>query len=151
MNDRVRDLWARTRLRVWPEPCYLASLPVESLAAAGEWLSGCGWGFAALVLERDEVALTLPESAWLGSPLRGRALAEAGPLRALSFDLDLDLELVGFLLPAVERLAAAGVAIIPQCGYLKDHLLVREEKLADAVRAIEELIREMGGAESAAG
>jgi len=144
VNDRIRELWARTRLRVWPEPCYLASLPVASLAAAGEWLGGCERGFAALVVERDEVSVTVPESAWLGSPLRGRALAEAGPLRALTFDLDLDLELVGFLAPVAERLAAAGVSIIPQCAYLKDHLLVREEQLEDAVRAIEELIRETG-------
>lgn len=144
MKDRIRELWARTRLRVWPEPCYLASLPLSDLARAGEWLGGCRQGFAALVVERDEVSVTLPESAWLGSPLRGRALAEAGPLRALTFDLDLDLELVGFLAPAAERLAAAGVSIIPQCAYLKDHLLVRDEQLADAVRAIEELIRDAG-------
>lgn len=148
MNDRIRELWARTRLRVWPEPCYLASLPVTALAAAGEWLGGCGRGFAALVVERDEVSVTLPESAWLGSPLRGRALGEAGPLRALTLDLDLDLELVGFLAPAADRLAAAGVSIIPQCAFLKDHLLVREEQLEEAVRAIEDLIREARGPES---
>jgi hypothetical protein len=104
-------------------------------------------GFAALVVERDEVSVTLPESAWLGSPLRGLALAVAGPYRALTFDIDLDLELVGFLAPAAERLAAAGVSIVPQCGYLKDHLLVREERLPDAVRVIEGLIREMRGDE----
>jgi len=145
VNDRIRELWARTRVRVWQEPCYLASLPLSALPAAGEWLGGCRAGFAALVVERDEVSITLPESAWLGSPLRGRALAEAGPLRALTFDLDLDLELVGYLAPAAERLAAAGVSIVPQCAYLKDHLLVREERLGEAVRAIEELIREAGG------
>jgi hypothetical protein len=146
-DSRIRETWARTRLRVWAEPCYVASLPLESLAAAGAWVGGCGRGFAALVVERDEVSVTLPESAWLGSPLRARALAAAGPFRALTFDLDLDLELVGFLAPAAERLAEAGVSILPQCAYLKDHLLVKEEKLEDAVRAIEALIREMGDAE----
>jgi hypothetical protein len=94
------------------------------------------------VLERDEVSLTVPEETWRSDPLRERARAESGPLRVVSFDLDLDLDVCGYLAPAAAALAAAEVPIVPQCAYLKDHLLVPKEKLAAALGALEALIAE---------
>lgn len=44
--------------------------------------------------------------------------------------------------PAVERLAAAGIPIVPQCAFLKDHLLVHERDLVAAVAVFESLIAE---------
>ena len=50
------------------------------------------------------------------------------------------VDLVGFLAPLAERLAAAGIPIVPQCGFRTDHLLVPEKRLDDTVRVIERLI-----------
>jgi len=93
-----------------------------------------------LLRERDEVSLTVPETAWAGSPLQRRAVAQAGPYRAITFDLDIALEVCGYLAPAAQRLAEAGIPIVPQCGYRKDHLLVLESQLATAVDVLEGLI-----------
>jgi hypothetical protein len=38
------------------------------------------------------------------------------------------------------RLAAAGISIVPQCGYLKDHLLVHESNLERTVEVLEAFI-----------
>ncbi len=132
----ARALWARTRVRVWPGCYRLVSLPPGALAEAAALVGRAPGGFAALVLERDEVSLTLPAELWDASDLRPRARAEAGPYRALTFDLDLDLHVTGYLAPAAALLAEAGVSIVPQCAFLKDHLLVRE---ADLERALETL------------
>jgi hypothetical protein len=144
MPPSAADLWKQTRLRIAPEPYVLASLAPSLLPEAAALIAsaaaGTGGAFAALVLERDEVSITLSAAAWRASTLSMRATATAGPYRAITFDLDLDLAVIGYLAPAAVALAAAQVSIIPQCAYRKDHLLVREEDLARAVAVLESLI-----------
>lgn len=135
--EDVRALWARTRLRVWPEDYALVSLPPDALADAAAFVASRSGCFAALVLERDEVSLTVPEDLWRMSALRPRALRESGPFRAITFDLDLDLTVCGYLAPAAARLAEAGISIVPQCAFSKDHLLVHARDLDRAVATLE--------------
>jgi hypothetical protein len=142
VEAELRRLWASTRLHVWAEPTLLVSLPVAELEAAASVVATVSGAFAALVLERDEVSLTVPDSAWRAAPLRLRAARASGPLRVITFDLDLELSVVGYLAPAAARLAEAGVSIVPQCAFLKDHLLVAEEDLDAAVVALESWIAE---------
>ncbi len=137
-----RALWANTRLHVWREATVLVSLPLEALADAARLVASVRGSFAALIVERDEVSMTLPEAAWTASLLRARASRESGPLRAISLDLDLELSVVGYLAPAATRLAEAGVSIVPQCGFLKDHLLVQAQDLDTALRTLEGWIEE---------
>jgi hypothetical protein len=144
-NDRARAVWARTRLKVWPEPYALVSLPPDLLGEAAALLARTAGTFAALVLERDEVSLTLPQSLWQGAGLRTKAAREDGPYRAITLDADVDLDVCGYLAPAAVGLAEAGVSIVPQCAYRKDHLLVKEAGLEAAVRLLEELIARSRG------
>ena len=140
MNDRARKVWARTRLLIRAESYSLASLPKGLLAEAAALVASGDDGFAALILERDEVSVTVKETLWARSSLRTHARAETGSLRAITMDIDVELELCGYLAPAATLLAEAGVSIVPQCAYLKDHLLVRNEQLATARRVLEALI-----------
>jgi len=145
-NDRARSLWAATRLHAWPEPVVLVSLPVERAADAAALAGRSGPGFAALVVGRDEASLTVPEAAWRSDPLRRDARAQAGPFRVLTFDLDLALDVCGYLAPAADALARAGVPIVPQCAFRTDHLLVPADKLDVAVEALDALIARARGA-----
>jgi len=145
LNERARAAWARTTVQVWPGRYCLVSLPVERLAEVAGALAEAS-GFAALVVERDEVSLTVPEDRWVRHPLRAAARSDAGPYRALTLDVNLELDLTGYLATAALRLAEAGVSIVPQCAFLKDHLLVPEEHLERAVGVLEALVREAKGA-----
>lgn len=137
-DDAARRLWARTRLRVWDGAYWLVSLPHEELERAAAAVARALPDFAALVVERDEVSITLPDRIWREAESGLAARARGGPYAVITFDIDLDLDLdvTGYMLPAAARLADAGISIVPQCAYLKDHLLVRE---ADAGRAVETL------------
>lgn len=141
METSTRALWARTRLRVWPEETLLVSLGVDQLAEAARLVEQACEAFVALVLERDEVSLTVPQALWLGSGLGDRARAVAGPFRVITLDLDLELDVCGYLAPAAERLAEAGIPIVPQCAFRKDHLLVPAARLEAARAALEALVR----------
>ena len=66
--------------------------------------------------------------------------AVAGPYRVLTFTPALDLTICGYLAPAATLLAGAGISIIPQCAYQKDHLLLRAEDTACAVDILQDLI-----------
>jgi len=141
VTARAREAWAQTTVHVWPEEYLFASLPGERMAEAAALSTAAPAGtFVALVRERDEIALTLPEA----SRARLQALGARvdGPYRVLTFDVTLPLDLVGFLAPAALRLAEAGVSIVPQCGFRTDHLLVRAADLAPARRVLEALVRE---------
>jgi len=136
VHERARALWAKTTLHVWPEAYHLVSLPVTALGEAAALVSRTPDGFSCLVRERDEVSLTIAAAAWAESPLRPSARGDEGPFRVITFDLDLDLAVTGYLAPAAEALAAAGVPIVPQCAFLKDHLLVPAAHLDSAMRAL---------------
>lgn len=144
VDPSARAVWARTRLHVWPERYVLASLPKSALGDAAA-VVGRASGFVALVAERDEVSLTLIEDAWRQSALAGRATAEAGPYRVITLAVNIDLTVVGYLAPAAARLAEARISIVPQCAFLKDHLLVRQADLETAVRVLEAFIQDCGG------
>lgn len=139
-DDRARRVWASTRIHVWPERYLLVSLPTERLADAAMLASGAAGGFAGLVLERDEVSLAVPEALWLESALRDLARSQAFPYRAITLDIDVDLDVTGYLAPAATLLAEAGVSIVPMCGFLKDHLLVQEKHLEKALAVLHGLI-----------
>jgi len=139
-NPRALRVWARTKLLVWPEEYLLIHLPLGRAQQAAA-LAAAAQGFAVCLRERDEVALTLPRAAW---PADGALAAEArvgDTWRVLTLDIDVELDVCGYLAPAVERLADEGIPIVPQCGFLKDHLLVPADRLDDAVAVLEGLIR----------
>lgn len=140
MISDVQELWAQTRLQLWPEHYRLISLSREQLRLAAHAVSASGQHFAALVLERDEVSLTLCEHVWSGAAAQLQCRAVAGPYRVITFDLNLDLAVTGYLALAAERLAAAEIAIVPQCAYLKDHVLIKAEDVERAMAALNRLI-----------
>ena len=142
LSSAVRPLWARTTLRVAPDLYWMVSLPPSSLTDAAQLVATQGGAFGSLIAEPDEVSLTVSEKAWKASPLRRAALADAGPFRAITFNLDVDLAVSGYFSPAASRLAEAGISIVPQCAFLKDHVLVRTADLAAAISCLEQLISE---------
>jgi hypothetical protein len=143
MNEKARGAWARARLLVWPERYVLVSFPAGRLPEATALAGSTRSGFFALVVERDEVSLTLSEEVWRA--IRVDDVGAAGPYRVLTIDVDLELDLCGFLAPLATRLAEAGVPIVPQCAFRKDHILVRDEDLDRTVRILEDWIRSCAG------
>jgi hypothetical protein len=140
MHEEIRRLWARTRLYVWPEKYYLISFLPDQNERALRLAAETGSRFSALIKERDEISLTLHEDAWLRLAVKFSPRQVAGPYRVITFDLNLDLSMCGYFAPAAERLAEAGISIVPQCAYLKDHVLIQAEKIEQAVKILQELI-----------
>lgn len=140
MEPDVAAIWAETVVRTWPDAFSLVSLPHASLPDAAALVAESRDRFAALVVEADEVSLTVAESVWTAARHRIAFRCEAGPFAAITLGIDVDLGVCGYLLPAARRLADAGISIVPQCAYLKDHLLVHASDAGRAVALLESLV-----------
>jgi hypothetical protein len=142
MNGTIRLLWSRTRLLLWPENYMLVSLLHQSLGEALSMVSSSAGCFSAIVVEKDEVSLTVKEELWKARAGAFPYHSADGPYRAISLCLNVDLGVSGYFAPAAERLADAGISIVPQCAYLKDHVLIRTADADRAVAIMEQLARE---------
>jgi len=140
-DPRALAVWGRTRLLLWPEDYVLVHLPRASAAWASTLIAPAD-GFGALVLERDEVSLTLPSGRWPPPGAIPETARVEGPFRAITLDVDIDLDVTGYFAPAAQRLAAARIAIVPQCAFLKDHLLVHARDVQAAIEVLQALVRD---------
>jgi hypothetical protein len=142
MDKTVTNLWAETHLSVWPERYWLISVAPASLSDAAAIIAASSPHFATIIMEHDEVSLTVCDEVWQERKERLPGHKIAGPYTIITFALNVDLGVCGYLLPAAERLAEAGISIMPQCAYLKDHLAIKEENAAQAVHILDKLIAE---------
>lgn len=144
-NPTSRRLWAQTRIAIQDGRYQLISLPRAELLSASRLVGTVTSPFAALVLEPAEVSLTIPDGVWTEHRSSYENAREDGSYGVITFDLEIDLATTGFLAPVAVRLADAGISIIPQCAFLKDHVLVRESHLSRAVEIIQEWIDHCAG------
>ena len=136
IDPRIELLLGQARWQARPERFVLAALNPNERALALGLLASVAAPFMQMIAEPDVLTLLLPQSDWRSlRPAFPRARAQQ-PFRAISFDLDLPADLVGFLAVASRALADAGVPILAICGYTKDHILVREEDLDRALAAL---------------
>lgn len=68
-------------------------------------------------------------------PALGGARVEQ-KFRMLTFEIELDFKIVGFLSEISGILAGAGVPILALSAFSRDHILVRQQHLAKALKAL---------------
>ncbi len=90
-----------------------------------------------------EITLMLDETDF-GSltAVLGSARAERG-FRLLSFDLELDFSVTGFLAEISRVLAEKKIPIVAASSFSRDHLLIRQADLAAALRVLGEIVDEV--------
>ena len=63
--------------------------------------------------------------------------------RLLTFDIVLDFNVVGFLAEVTKILAEAEISIIALSAFSRDHILVKQENLAKALKVLGEYVEEL--------
>ena len=64
---------------------------------------------------------------------------KTGTYKLITFNIVLDLSIVGFMATVSKKLADAGISIYAISTYLRDHILVQSEDAENAVRVLENL------------
>jgi hypothetical protein len=115
-------------------------LPNKAIMAAAGVIAELGEPFCALIIDKDEVSLVMPADAWedFSGRLPGHTTAEHA-YRLITFDIPLDMNLVGFMAYVSKALADAKVSILPLAAFTRDHLLVPTPQFDTAIGALQKL------------
>lgn len=119
----------------------ILSLPLTQMGEALRLLMQLDEPFAALVRDKDEVTLVLPRITWDEVRPALEATAESGDYRLITFDLPLDLGLIGYLATLTSVVAAHGVSVFPVSSFARDHIFVPADDFERAWEALRALIR----------
>ncbi len=136
----LRHLLAKTKLFTDAKDYVIMRLPVDQVKEAAHLLAQNNRPFTAMVCDKDEVTLVFPRDDWKALNV-AIDVAETSPdYRLITFDLPLDLELVGYLATMSSAVAEAGVSIFPLSSFSRDHIFVPTEDFERAWDALRELI-----------
>jgi len=118
----------------------IVHLPASSIMVAAGIVAEIGEPFCALIVDKDEVSLVIPADALTDFAQRLPNHKTANKLyRLITFDIPLDLTLVGFMARVSQALAEANVSILPFAAFTRDHILVPADQFDIAIAALETL------------
>jgi hypothetical protein len=96
--------------------------------------------YSSITYTVDEVSVVLRSMDWESLKENFRDYKGEGPYRLFTFDIVLDLSIVGFLSVVSTALAESGVSVYAISTYLKDHILVKKQDAARTLSVLNGLI-----------
>jgi hypothetical protein len=144
-QQAVEELLRRTKVEVLPATFVLVGMRHADWARLLENPELSPRPDAPFMFLRDahEVTLLCEEEDWLAMRHAARdARVETG-FRLVTLDIELPWNVVGFLARVTEILAAAGVSVGALSAFSRDHLLVKQDELGVALRALGDHVAEL--------
>ncbi|HKS28625.1 MAG TPA: ACT domain-containing protein [Pyrinomonadaceae bacterium] len=89
-----------------------------------------------LLKDAHEVTLLLEEADWRTMRHAARDAVVEGGFRLLTFDIVLEWTVVGFLSHVTTLLAEAGISCGALAAFSRDHLLIKQDELAKALKVL---------------
>lgn len=96
-----------------------------------------------LLRDEHEVTLLLDETDWRTMRHAVRDARIESDFRLLTFDIELDWKTIGFLARVTEILADAGVSVGALSAFSRDHLLIKQDQLGNALRVLGNYVAEL--------
>ena len=139
------ELLAQSSVTVDPHTFYLIGLRHD------EWqrllenpeLAPSGAQPYMVLRDRSETTLLLEESDWKTLRHTVRDARVEGDFRLLTFELQLDWKVVGFLALVTGFLAAAEIPVGAISAFSRDHLMIKQADLAKTMIVLGEHVKEM--------
>lgn len=139
-SKEMMPVFASTELRLHPVDYMIVSMPLGEKEKVLEVFKSLE-PFSSITFDTEELSLILEVDYWETIKDNfGEYLVE-GPYNAITFDIVLDLSLVGYLSVVSAVLADAGVSIYAVSTYLRDHILVKSEDVDTVMKVLGDLIK----------
>lgn len=145
MQSKTIDLLKKTKVEVSPETFTLVSLNEQNWLKLLEnpELSPRMTASFMIFKEKHETTLLLDEIDFIKiRDALENTKTESG-FRLLTFDIELDFSVVGFLAEISRILAAAGIPIVALSAFSRDHILIKQNDLSNALKALGEYVEEL--------
>ena len=139
------ELLKTARIEVAPEIFFVVSLAHQDWLKLLETPEISPRMTAPFMIFRDkfEVTLLLDEVDFKTIRHAIREAKTAGNYRLLTFDVELDFTVVGFLAAIADILAEAEIPIIALSAFSRDHLLIKQEDLSKALKVLGDYVEEL--------
>jgi hypothetical protein len=139
------EILRKTRVEVAPETFFLISLKHNDWLKLLENPELSPRMTAPFMIFRDkwEVTMLVDEIDFKTIRFAIRDAKVEGNFRLLSFDIELDFDTVGFLAHISKILAEADVSIVALSAFSRDHILIKQEDLAKALKVLGNHIAEL--------
>ena len=145
MNTKIEELLKKTRVEVAPETFTMVSVRHEEWSKLLENPELSPRMTAPFMIFRDkyETTLLLDDVDFQTIRHAVRDAKTERNFRLLTFDVELDFTIVGFLAEISRILAEAGISIVALSAFSRDHLLVKQVDLAGTFKALREYVDEV--------
>ena len=130
--EGIRELLSRMSIQLDPDEYTIASIDLDEEEKARKILTDLGL-FSSVTYDYKEISVIAKSTEWAKVKTSFTSIEEAGPYRLITFNIVLDLAIIGFMAEISQKLAKEGISIYALSTYLRDHILV---KSADAERAV---------------
>jgi hypothetical protein len=145
MNQLTLDLLQKTRIEVLPETFAIISLNNDEWLKLLENPELSPRMTAPFMIFKDkwEVTLVLDvvDFGTIKHIVRDAKIERN--FRLLSFDVELDFNVVGFMAQITKIIAEAGISILPISSFSRDHILVRQDDLGNVLKALRGFVDEI--------
>lgn len=143
--ETARRLLRRTKVEVSPETFTLVALRREDWLKLLEnpELSPRMTAPFMIFSDRREITLLLDEVDYTAIRHAVRDAKIEGGFRLLTFDVELDWSIVGYLAEVARILAEAEIAIGALSAFSRDHLLIKQKDLAKALQVLGKYVEEL--------
>jgi hypothetical protein len=144
MPQTVKEALVAAKFITDNERYRLVRLHPRAITTAAGVVAEIGQPFCALIVDRDEVTLMIPDDAVadFAERLRDHKLGET--YRLITVDAELAPDLIGFMAVLSQALADARVGVFPYAAYTRDHIMVPELQLTLALETLEQLQTKYG-------
>ena len=141
----VGALLRNTRVEVAPATYYLIGLRHEDWKRLLENPELSPRGDAPFMLLRDghEMTLLLDASDWHTMRHAARDARVEGGFRLVTLEIELGWNIVGYIARVTEILARSNIPVGVISSFSRDHLLIRQDHLAMALRVLGEYVAEL--------
>ena len=142
---KTEELLSKTRVEVASETFALVSLKNEDWLKLLENPALSPRMTAPFMIFKDrwEVTLLLDEVDFETMRVGLREAKIQKGFRLLSFDIELDFSVVGFLAFVSNKLAENNISIVAVSAFSRDHFLVKQEDLAKALKILGEFVEDL--------
>lgn len=142
--ENVSGLWAKSDLIIWPSDYWIVAFDHSEKLNVLRWLVGIDGqdSYVSIIFDKHEISVIVADEHWQEQREKMPFRQEYGPLRGITFDVPLDIEVSGYLRPAIDRLADAGISVVPQCALIYDHIFVSAKDNQKAISVLKKLQRE---------
>ncbi|HXH69727.1 MAG TPA: ACT domain-containing protein [Pyrinomonadaceae bacterium] len=144
-SSNPAEILSQTRVEVAPETFFLISLTHNDWLKLLENPELSPRMTAPFMIFRDKWEVTLLVDKIDFNVIR-HAIRDAkteGNFRLLTFNIELDFNVVGFLAEVSRILAEAEISIVALSAFSRDHLLIKQEDLPKALKVLSKYVAEL--------